>query len=76
MIDFHYFASIDRSRINASSFTRTTVVDVLINRVALLLIQFRRISPWKFVQHSFDRGENVGSGALLLPSVENQFNFF
>ena len=76
VIDFHDFSSIDRSRVNTSSFARITVVDVLINRVAFLLVQFRRVGPWKFVQHSFDRCKNICTATLLLLPIENQFGPF
>ena len=76
MIDFHHFASIDRSRVNTSSFTLITVVHVLINRVAFLLVQFRRVGPWKFVQHSFDRCKNICTATLFLSPIENQFGPF
>ena len=48
---------------------------MLINRIAFLLIQFRRVGSWQFIEDRFHRRVDVGTSLLAFAPIENQFCF-
>ena len=60
---------------DAVPFAGVAVVNVLVDSVALLLINFRREDSGQFVQYFPQSGVHIGTGPLFFPPVQNQLGF-
>ncbi len=56
--------------------TRVGLTEVLVHRVALLLINFFRVRSWKLVEYILNYRQNHRSRGLLLAPSSTNFSFF